>query len=292
MSYDLNFYKKKDSLLTEIDIANFLTQHLVKIDEGDSQWFFENPDTGVYYSFDQNEPADDAESIELFDSFLEFTHTNFSFNLNFMRPAFFGLEAFMFVERLIKDLDLYVLNPQGDLDIPYKPTNGSLFENWNQTNLRASADHFDELGCSYIPIDKSNAVWEYNFNRAKLQSELGDSYFVPKIFFIKTLKDNSVLTLATWTEHIPSVIPPADYFLLGRQYRKMFKTIQDKVFISKETLFKNFGEYFNDYKFRECKIIHPENAVKLKSKFNAIKSEKIFKEFAEGVEMENLYNAK
>jgi len=292
MSYDLYFYKEKDGHLTEIDIANYLTKNLVKVDKEATQWFFQNPDTGVYYSFDQNEAEDDTDSIELYESFADFTNTHFSFNLNFMRPAFFGLEAFRFIEKFINDLNLFILNPQGDIEIPCKITKEELFENWNQTNLRASADHFEELGCSYIPMEKSNAAWKYNFNRGNLQAELGDSYFVPKIFFFKTRKDNSVLTLATWTEHIPSVIPPADYFILWRQYRKLFKRVKDNILISRETLINNFGEYFNDYKFTDCKIIHPENSIKVKDKFNSVKPDKVLKEFAEGVDMENLYNAK
>jgi hypothetical protein len=246
----------------------------------------------VYYSFDQNEPEGDPESIELYESFREFDNTHFSFNLNFMRPSFFGLEAFQFIEELLTDLNLFVLNPQSDFENPYKPTKNELFDNWNKTNLWASIDHFKEMESCYFQGDKSNEIWNYNFNRSCLQKELGEQYFVPKIFFFKTKKSNEVLTVTTWTEHIAIVIPPADYFLLTRRYNKLFRTIKDNILVSRQRIIDNFGSYFDDFEFQNCKIIHPNNAASVKNKFNSIKSEQTLADFAERLPMENLYNAK
>ena len=292
MSFDLYFYKQKGTDLSEIQIANYLTDNLVGVSENGNQWFYENEDTDVYYSFDQNEPEDDPESIELYENFADFDNTHFSFNLNFMRPSFFGLEAFQFIEQFIKDVNLFVLNPQSAFDNPYKPTRTELFETWNKTNLWASADHYKEMESCYLPMEKSNEVWEYNFNRNHLQKELGGNYFVPKMFFFRTKKSNDVVTVTSWTEHIPNLIPPADYFLLTRQYKTLFRTIKENILISKDTLLNNFGSFFDNYEFKDCKIIHPNNAIKVKDKFNSIKSEFTLTDFAERLAMENLYNAK
>lgn len=292
MSYDLYFYKKKGTALSEEQIANYLTDNLVPVNESGNQWFYENKDTEVYYSFDRNKPENDPESIELYESFTDFDNTHFSFNLNFMRPVFFGLEAFQFIEIFISDLNLYILNPQSSFDNPQKESKKELFENWNTINLRSSADYFEELQSAYFPVEKSNKVWEYNFNRTRLQQEIGEQYFVPRIFFFKTKKSNEVITIASWTEHIPNVIPPADYFLLTRRYKKLFKTIKDNILVSRETLFKNFGDYFDNFEFKDCKIIHPANADKVKMKFNSLKPDNILTDFAIRLPMENLYNAK
>ena len=292
MSYDLYFYNQKKDNITEVKIGDYLNDNLVPVNENGNQWFFENEETEVYYSFDRNEPENDPESIELYESFIGFDNTHFSFNLNFMRPSFFGLEAFQFVEKILKDLDLFVFNPQSSSDNPHKANKEGLFDNWNKTNLWASADHFEKLTSAYLPLDKSNKAWEYNFNRKRLQIQLGDNYFVPKLFFFKTKEDNKVFTLTTWTGHIPNVIPAADYFLLTRQYKKLFRVIKDKVLISRQTLLNNFGSYFDNFDFEGCKIIHPANATKVKDKFNSIKSEFKLEDFAERVAMENLYNAK
>ncbi|MEO6731290.1 MAG: hypothetical protein ABIN01_08730 [Ferruginibacter sp.] len=292
MSYDLYFYKSKRTTLSEEQIANYLTENLVPKNENGNQWFYENQDTEVYYSFDQNEIEDDPESKELYESFHDFDNTHFSFNLNFMRPCFFGLEAFQFVEKFMKDLNLSVFNPQSASESPYIPTKEELFENWDKTNLWSSVDHFDKLQSCFIPTDKSNAIWNYNFNRSRLQNELGEQYFVPKVFFFKTKQTNEVVTVTSWTEHIPNLIPPADYFLLTRQYKKLFRTIKDNILVSRQTIENNFSSDFDEFEFPDCKIIHPNNAARIKDKFNSIKPEQTLADFAERLPMENLYNAK
>ena len=292
MSYDLYFYKSKGTSLSEEQIRNYLTEHLIPKHENANQWFFENQDTEVYYSFDQNESEDDPESIELYESFKDFDNTHFSFNLNFMRPCFFGLEAFQFVETFLSDLKLSTFNPQSSSENPYTPTKEELFENWNKTNLWASADHFDKLQSSFIPAEISNRIWNYNYNRSRLQNELGEQYFVPKMFFFKTKLTNEVVTITSWTEHIPAVIPPADYFLLTRQYKKLFRTVKDNILVSRQTIQNNFGSEFDEYEFPDCKIIHPNNATRIKDKFNSIRAEQVLADFAERLPMENLYNAK
>jgi hypothetical protein len=291
MSYDLFFYKKKEKSLTVSEIANYLAEKIGETDKDSNQWFYENEETEVYFSIESNEPEDDPETIEIFDSFKDFDNTNFSFNLNFMRPSFFGLEAFLFVEKFIKDLDLYILNPQEDFELPYKPSKEKLFENWNITNLNASKDNFDKESF-YYPLEESNKIWKFNYEREKLLEEVDEIYFVSRVFFCKTLKDKKVVTLSTWTEHIPNILPKADYYLLNREYKKLFKKVKDNILISRETLIDKFGEYFEDYQNTDSKIIHPENALKVKDIFNGLKSDLVFEKFMVRIGMESLYNAK
>jgi hypothetical protein len=112
------------------------------------------------------------------------------------------------------------------------------------------------------------------------------------MFFFKTKTENKVITVSSWTEHIPNLIPNADYFLLTKIYTKFFRKIQENVLISRENLLKRFAEYFDDYENSNCKIIHPENAKKIKDLFNSTKSELKLENFAERVQIENLFNEK
>jgi hypothetical protein len=292
MSYDLFFYKQKDKEISTDKISDYLSNNLVAANEGNTQWFFENKDTEVYFSFDYNEPdADNQPEEEDITPIDDFDDTNFSFNLNFMRPAFFGTEAFKFVEKFCADLGLFVLNPQADSD-PYKPNAHEEISIWNKTNLWASKDHFDPMQTCYLSEEECYKVWEYNFNRRQLQEKLGDGYFVPKIFFFKKKQNNEPFTLTIWTEHLPIVLPATDYILLTRQYKKFFRNIKDTVLVSREKLLNEFGNYFVEFDFPDCKIIHPNNANQAKNKFNAIKPEKELAEFAERLAVENLFNAK
>lgn len=275
MSYDLFFYRKKTAPPTRDDIAQYLNKNLTA--ENHNQWFFENEDTEVYFSFDFN-------LSEEKESYAGFGNTFFSFNLNFLRPSFFGLEAFNFVERFITDLDLFIDNPQSSDKEPYRSSKDELFENWNSTNLRLAADYYEESKATYCPPEKSNAIWFYNLNRARLQAEAGDEYFVPKMFYFATIADNEFVTVSTWTQHVPMVIPPADYFLLGRE--------TDSLLIDRGTLLRQFGEYFDDFHVEGCAIIHPNKAEKAKKIFNAIQSDLEIETTLKRIGPQNLFNAK
>jgi len=292
MSYDLFFYKQKGREITTDNISQYLSGNLVPANEGNTQWFFENKDTEVYFSFEYNEPDVDTDVEEGITPIDNFDDTNFSFNLNFMRPGFFGNEAFRFVEKFCRDLNLFVLNPQSNSENPYVPNEQEQFDIWNKTNLWASKDHFNELQTCYLSEEECYKAWEYNFNRQKLQQKLGDGYFVPKIFFFKTKQNNKPFTLTTWTEHIPIVLPASDYVLLTRQYKKFFRKVKDTVLVSRTTLLDTFGDYFENFDFPNCKIIHQDKTDLVKDKFNSIKTGIELVEFADRVAMENLYNAK
>ena len=186
MSYDLYFHKPKTGGPSESQIANYLSENLVPVNKKSGQWFFQNADTEVYYFFELEAPGDDPSEEPTDEEFEGFENTHIAFNLNFMRPSFFGLEAFLFVEKFITDLNLFVVDPQSDKDDPYKPTKEVLFERWNKTNLWASKEHFKKGDTGYLPMEVSNQFWEYNFNRNKWQAELGQDYFVPRVFFLKT----------------------------------------------------------------------------------------------------------
>jgi hypothetical protein len=290
MSYDLYFYKRKDSSVNASQIANYLTTHLAEPNEGNSQWFFENKATGVYFFIEKIEPEEDEESIELYESFTSFDNTRFAFILNYIRPSFFGKEAFLFVEKFITDLDLFVLNPQSDREEPYKPDREDLFNQWDQTNLTASAEQFSSES-TYVPRDISNKLWAYNYEVPNLQAQLGEDYFVPRVFVFKARKKNRSFFLTTWTQHIPSVIPPADYFLLAREYEKRGKLIKDKILISRKTLLHHFSSLFEEFTlFKGCRIIHPDNAERAEEKFNALMADEDFNE-CKHVSMDTVLNA-
>lgn len=294
MSYDLYFYKQKISDLTESKIAEYLTNNLASTSESNTQWFVEDENTETYFSFDQNEPETDEESIELFENFQDFDNTHFTFNLNYLRPDFFGQFAFEFVDKLVKELDLYVLNPQSsvDPDNPTKPKGNELYENWSETNAKNSVNFFTEYGLEFFPLDKSNDFYKYNNNKTRLQQKLGDNYYVPKLYLFKTKTNGQLVTISTWTEHIPNVFPPADYFLLSKKYKKLFRTVEEHGLISSKTLHEKFGHLFDNFDFKNCKIIHPNNAEKVKDLFNSTKIEHKLADFAERMQIEKVVNVK
>lgn len=276
MSYDLYFYKSKTSTVSDQDIRNYLTENLTSPNEQNNQWWFDNEDTGTYFCFETTEESDFENYDELFNNFMKFDNVRFMFNLNFVRPDFFGREAFQFVEKFITDLDLHVLNPQSEnnADNPYQPTTQELYENWALTNNAATIENFDTESCFY-PMDKTNKIWTHNFNRLNLQAEHDEVYYVPRIYLIEEYKTKNILTQTSWVKHYAYIIPKTDYILIVRDKKGFLKTEEtESGFISYKTFIETFDDYFDDLDFPDYKIIRPENAEKVSKLFNSIKFEK------------------
>ena len=291
MSYDLYFFKSRNSSVTEDQIATYLNQNLDSTSENKMQWFVENEDTETYYSFDRYDPNSDHDDNEPSLEFEDLENTNFAFNLNYLRPDFFGRFAFEFVDKFIEDLDLLVLNPQLDKDlIPFKPKPNELYKNWSEINSKHSSSLFKEYQLQYYPVDRSNEFYNYNLNKPRLQDKLGDNYYVPKLYLFKKKENGEIVTVSSWTEHIPNVFPPADYVMLIRKYKKLFRTVTEVGLINSTTFKREFGHLLSTFEFPNCQIIHPENSLKAKSIFNSVKLEHKIEDFVENIQIERIVN--
>ncbi|AUP81185.1 hypothetical protein [Flavivirga eckloniae] len=285
MSYDLNFYKKTTSSVSKSDIEKYLTNLPNVTKENETQWFYQNEDTGAYCSFEYYESDEEDEE----ENFNGFEDTNFTFNINFIRPQFFGKECFPLVDNLIRDLDLHILNPQGDPE-PKKYENGILEKEWGESNLNFAKSNFKEWELSYLELNKSNYSWAFSKNRKSLQNALGDNYFVPGIFYIKKKNTNVVNTLAVWPEHIPYILPEVDYVLVQKKIKKLFRTKKEDGLIKYSELVSKLGSFFVDEK--DYKIIHPENANKISKLFNELPLIGGFEDFGEGITVDKFVNTK
>lgn len=294
MSYDLYFYRKKGSGPTEAQVREYLNANVKAITPEQNQWFYENEDTEVYFLLDQNDPETDPESIERFESFNDFDNTHFTLNLNYLRPDFFGLEAFAFVDKMIEDLDAFVLNPQASDDPvdPTKPEKGALYNEWSTLNAQHTAHFYQEMDMGYLDKQKANRAWQYNSMRKDLQARLGNEYFVPKVFFLRTKADKRVVTLCTWTQHIPNVFPPADYYLLSKKVKKLFKTVDESGIINSDLLHSRFKNQLEDLDSTGCQVMHPGKAFLAKDLFNSTPLEQPLSEFGERLEMDKLATTK
>lgn len=287
MSYDLFFYKQKDCKTTDSDIRSYLDKRFNKPENSDQYWH-ENKETGVYFCFEYNEPEPDDETIEGFENF---DNTNWTFNINFLRPQFFGLESFPFVESFVNDLDLLVFNPQANGDETLaKYTHKDLFENWSNLNARHSLDFFKEYELYYLDLDKSNKSWEFNQNRLALQDKLGEMTFVPGIFYFKEHKTGLISTLCVWPEHISTIIPQVDYFIIQKKIKKIFGTKESSGLVSYETIKNTFNDYIT--KENGYEMISPSDSLKIEKIFNGLEYYCDFKDFGEGMTVDKIVNYK
>ena len=145
MSYDLYFYKRKTNNLSEQNIKDYLNDSgLFETDDSLNQWNYSNDETQVYFSIDFTEPNIEEEEIEIYDSFSDFENLNSYFTINFIRPSFFGYEVFPILDKIIEDLDLYILNMQDEIDPdnPLKFEKGYLEKQWINQNHRLILENY------------------------------------------------------------------------------------------------------------------------------------------------------
>ena len=244
MSFDLNFYKRKTDSLSKSDIEDYLNNLPNVINESDTQWFYQNEDTGVYCSFEYYEIDESDEELEI-EYFEDLEDTNFAFNINFIRPQFFGRECFPIVDQFVKDLNLYIVNPQGDGE-PKVYEIGVLGKQWAESNFNFAKINFDEWGLNYLNLVKSDYSWEFSNKRKELQKELGEEYFVPRIFYIKLKNENEVKTLSVWPEHIPYVLPKVDFIVVQKIKKKLFGKKKEEGIIKYSDIISRLGQYFID----------------------------------------------
>ncbi|WP_124981490.1 hypothetical protein [Nonlabens xiamenensis] len=288
MSYDLNFYKRKTDSISKTDIEQYLNDLPNMTNEGGKHWFYQNEETGVYCSFEYYKFEDHDDEVE--EGYLkEFDDTNFTFNINFIRPQFFGKECFPIVDEFVDKLNLYILNPQG-IGEPTKYEKGVLEKEWAESNNRFSKSNFDELGLSYLELEKSNYSWEFCFRRNQLQSQLGDEYFVPRIYYVKKKDSTEVFTLSVWPEHIPFILPKVDYILIQKKIKKLLKTKKEDGLITYKDLTSRLGQFFEENE--TYKIMHPENSKKASKIFNDLNLIGSFEDFGEGVTVDKFVNVK
>lgn len=289
MSFDLFFHTKADAPVSEKDIRHYLSERIATPADGAlHQWPYDNEDTEVYFSFQYDKP--DPSDEHSFDGFHD---TGFSFNLNFMRPDFFGREAFPIVVRFMHDLGLYIVNPQmgAETEQPHQPTVEALYDTWGNVNLDFSGTYFGEH-CTYLPLEKSNQSWYHNVHRKVLQEKLGDAYFVPRLFYFKPNNSQEVVTVTSLTQSVPSLLPEADYYLISREKRSWFKKEWAHDFIPYDELMKALAAYVDPFDFPHTKIIHPGKALDAEKTFNAIKTDPALKNFAQRTDVSTMYNNK
>src|SRR4030067_107344 len=114
MSFDLYFCENAGTAPSASELLNyFKSVPNVRIEaerEAGFQAWYENEDTGVYFSYDHDTEEYYVELKDLIPP--GFTFANLTFNINYIRPSFFGMEAMLVVESVSKKFGLLVIDPQ------------------------------------------------------------------------------------------------------------------------------------------------------------------------------------
>ncbi|MBK8207632.1 MAG: hypothetical protein IPK87_12725 [Planctomycetes bacterium] len=209
MSYDLYFQILATKPATEELAAHFSGRPNYSVQGTEA--YYANEDTGVYFVFDWT-PSD----TEAFEDDPDSIQYDVSFNMNYCRPSFFGMEAAPELGAFLDRFPSRVNDPQVD-----GMREGSSFsdegfkQGWDAGNLfgvkaltrqgRAGQD------ATCLTRERLHSIWRWNFNRKQIQQAVGEGIFVPIIMPMQHV--GGIHTIAVWGDLIPIVLPQVDLVL-------------------------------------------------------------------------------
>jgi hypothetical protein len=234
MGYNLAF-KARDpgKTISEEDYRAYFQQRPHYEIDGDMACY-QNEDTGVYFWFDYDHDTDSrAEMADL-------QLLPISFNLNFMRPHPFALEAEPEVAAFVRAFDLTVFDTDIDGMRDGEYSRDGFLRCWNTGNrLGCTAGRSQEEQASWLklPAATLEACWRWNLELKAIQAELGKYVFVPLIKFINDA--GTVRTASTWGDGIPTLLPVVDRIIVPREElapRKWLRAQPDRVLFTWQEL--------------------------------------------------------
>lgn len=240
MSFDLAFYSKKElnrnqifDFLKSLEVFQLSDNKFVK----SCQFWYQNPDTNVYFSFDLTKDSENRELMEMISkeeklNFKGFFDTGLSFNMNFIRHSLFKEEAFSIVEKVIEKFNLYVVDFQNqDKIAPQKYLVNHLKSSWelsNATAIKRMEKEGNLKGGSYgYPLKRQciSYIWKWQLNRNKMQDNVeksGNVEFVPNIFLHIYNKTQKITSFFSWVPTIESYFPLTDEICVVFETKKLF----------------------------------------------------------------------
>jgi len=238
MSYDLFFRAKSTAKHVGEDLFRryFSSRPHYRLEN--SQAWYENQETGVYFSFDYNQTPDDE-----FDPELEAV----TFNINFFRPHVFALEAEPELSAFVHHFDLLVSDPQNNGMGEGEYSRRGFLDGWNAGNEFAYQAVLRGQQPEYftMPSPKIRYCWQWNLIRPELEAQYAQlDVFVPRIFLLST--GGRASTAVVWGDGVAIALPDVDYLIMPRQEFAPFnrvKTEGDEVFLRFEAAESILADY-------------------------------------------------
>jgi len=210
MSYELYFNRPEISREQFVSYFEHRPKYELVADQG--QAWYENEETGVYFSFWFNDVPEDERDEEEVDHAV-------MFSMNFFRPHFFALEAELEVARFIEFFGASIHDPQthGMGDGPYSAA--GFIAGWN---------HGNEFAYSVILKKKKSArqlegrpgkelenVWRWNHRRKERQRDLPEGVYIPKLIYVRV--EEVLYLTCIWSDAMPVLLPMVEKVILHRK---------------------------------------------------------------------------
>ena len=167
--------------------------------------------------------------------------TKLTFNINYLRPSFFGREAMPFVEEACRAFGLLVSNPQGD-SVPFAPQAVELIADSLEHNRRSSAVLIDDVEPPHVlSRERSERFYEYGLAYPELTERYKEELFVAKMVLCLKKSTKEVFTLATVSAGVFALIPKTDMIALTRERHRILKKETEITILPYEELRRHLG---------------------------------------------------
>jgi hypothetical protein len=170
---------------------------------------YENPDTGVEFAIDYS-----VGGLPLLGRGVK----SASFELNYVRPSYFGLEAERELTALVSEFQPRIEDAQmqGMGRGPYSPE--GFLRGWNFGNefaVRHALESGPAADFASMPAEKLLAFWNWNYRLQTWKSKAGSRQFVPRI--TPDLVEGAPSLTVVWPMGMPILLPAVDYVYVGRE---------------------------------------------------------------------------
>ena len=248
MSYDL-YIMPEDKFGPRDFVAYFKGRPHYRSSDDGSEVHYWNEDTGVYFTFSYSAPltqeeiraeiAEDPDLASDHQRLAQMRRPTVHFDLNYVRPHVFGIEAEPELAALVKAFNCAIMDDQidGMADGPY--SRDGFLRGWNAGNRfgyqvllpegdssvshDAIAQALRDHGVVLAPSEDVADVWAWNIRRERLQDTVtakGRDVFVPKIMWGRDARSGDVVRFVAWSLGVATVLPgEANHVLVGREKR-------------------------------------------------------------------------
>jgi hypothetical protein len=257
MSYDLYFCKRNPIDLPFDEVVAWSRQYFAFQRTSEVQLSYQNEDTGVYFCLEWTPSADRGE-IDIPPGLFD---TGLAFNLNYVRPTFFALEAMSIAAALACQFDLLMFDPQREPSVGEFGAD-ELVKSWSKSNEWAVGvvATKDSSSLIYLTADSSREFWSYMREYPGLKRDLaGPDVFVPRQLLLSLQDPQRAETAFVWTLGVHLIIPRTDWIVVVFP-KRFWQRKNEMLCFKSETVLARISQYLREYDgARGIRVLPPEN---------------------------------